>query len=139
VALAAAASLLLLERIFKGVWTGIPQDVSWTVAIAGTASTAMVAFAEEFLFRGAILSGLLRSGWRFLPANAVTALFFSLSHWPGWLYGGNVSLPALALMTGHMFVYGLAFGGFVRLQGDLRTAMFVHFVNNLIAGGLFKH
>jgi membrane protease YdiL (CAAX protease family) len=108
------------------------------VLIGGTLSTAVVAISEEFLFRGVFLSGLLARNWSYLSANAITAVFFSLSHWPGWLYGGGVSAASLAAMSVHMVFYGLLFGGFVRLEGGLKGAILVHFANNIVAGGLFR-
>jgi membrane protease YdiL (CAAX protease family) len=130
--------LPLLSRAFNGVWIGIPKDAAIAVLIAGTLSTAVVALSEEFLFRGVFLSGLLARKWSFLAANAVTAVFFSLSHWPGWLYGGGVSPGSLAIMSIHMVLYGLLFGGIVRLEGGLRGAILVHFANNIVSGTLFR-
>ncbi len=134
----AIVCLPFLQRLFNGTWTGIPKDAGAMLLIAGTLSTAVVAIAEEFLFRGVFLSGLLARNWAFVPANAVTAAFFSLSHWPGWLYGGGVSPANLAIMSIHMVLYGLLFGGIVRLQGTLWGAILVHFANNIVSGGSFR-
>ena len=41
-------------------------------------------------------------------------------------------------MSVHMLLYGLVFGGFVRLEGGLKGAILVHFANNIVAGGLFR-
>ena len=135
---AAIVCLPFFQRLFGGTWTGIPANVTAEVLIGGTLSTAVVAISEEFLFRGVFLSGLLARNWSYLSANAITAVFFSLSHWPGWLYGGGVSAASLAAMSVHMFFYGLLFGGFVRLEGGLKGAILVHFANNIVAGGLFR-
>jgi membrane protease YdiL (CAAX protease family) len=135
---AAIVCLPFFQRLFGGTWTGIPANVSAVVLIGGTLSTAVVAISEEFLFRGVFLSGLLARNWSYLSANAITAVLFSLSHWPGWLYGGGVSAPGLAIMSVHMVFYGLLFGGFVRLEGGLKGAILVHFANNIVAGGLFR-
>ena len=134
----AIVCLPFFQRLFGGTWTGIPAHVSTEVLIGGTLSTAVVALSEEFLFRGVFLSGLLGRNWSYLSANAITAIFFAFSHWPGWLYGGNVSAASLATMSVHMLLYGLVFGGFVRLEGGLKGAILVHFANNIVAGGLFR-
>jgi membrane protease YdiL (CAAX protease family) len=135
---AAIVCLPFFQRLFGGTWTGIPANVTAEVLIGGTLSTAVVAISEEFLFRGVFPSGLLAQRWSYLSANAITAVFFSLSHWPGWLYGGGISAASLAAMSVHMFFYGLLFGGFVRLEGGLKGAILVHFANNIVAGGLFR-
>lgn len=83
-------------------------------------------FFEEWLCRGAILRGLLKSerrnGRQMNPWTAITisALIFGLIHLNPWQ-----ALPAFAL--------GLLFGFVYWKTGSLRLTMLMHFTNNFAA------
>jgi len=132
------ALIFIGERLTRGVWTGVPEDSSVSVLLRGSLAMVVVAIAEEFLCRGVILSGLLMRGWNYRTASLSVSLFFTLTHWPGWLYGGTMGAGTLAELSVRIFLFGLLMAFLVRLEGGLKSAVLVHLVNNLVAGDAFK-
>jgi membrane protease YdiL (CAAX protease family) len=132
------ALIFVGERLTRGVWTGIPPHAAAPVLLRGSLAMVVVAIAEEFLCRGVILSGLLMRGWSYRIASLFVSLFFTLTHWPGWLYGGTMGPGTLAELSLRIFLFGLLMTFLVRLEGGLKSAMLVHLVNNLVAGVAFK-
>ncbi len=132
------ALIFIGERLTRGVWTGVPEDSSVSVLLRGSLAMVVVAIAEEFLCRGVILSGLLMRGWNYRTASLSVSLFFTLTHWPGWLYGGTMGAGTLAELSVRTFLFGLLMAFLVRLEGGLKSAVLVHLVNNLVAGDAFK-
>lgn len=101
------------------------------------------AFMEESIFRGVILPNLMQ---RFKVGQAITlqALLFGLAHliWPlnNWMNGRVTTGEAMA-DAGMLFISttlgGLVFGYLYYRTGNLWTAIFAHFVDNVV--GLFFH
>ncbi|MBA2077958.1 CPBP family intramembrane glutamic endopeptidase [Rhodanobacter sp. PCA2] len=110
----------------------VPQDVKQLGSGAGTglriALTLAVAtigpVAEELLFRGVLLSALLRR-MRAVRAVAVSAVLFALVHLPDlrWLW---YAVPNLALL-------GAALAWLRLRSGSLWPAVIAHACNNLLA------
>jgi membrane protease YdiL (CAAX protease family) len=132
------ALIFVGERLTRGVWTGVPEHVATMVLLRGSLAMVLVAIAEEFLCRGVILSGLLVRGWGYRGASLAVSMFFTLTHWPGWLYGGTIGWKTLAELSVRIFLFGLLMAYLVRLEGGLKSAMLVHLINNLVAGDAFK-
>lgn len=88
----------------------------------------LVCMAEEALFRGYVMGGLIRLGGRFaraaLPASS---LLFGLAH-----FSGGWEWMALAALAGAGY-------GWAYRQGGLLAAVAVHFLLNLTHFGLFSY
>ncbi len=117
----AVSSFVSQILTFLGFAPHAPQ-----VAVPETVGEALVfavrlvvipAFAEEMLFRGAVLQSLRRFGDAF--ALFASSILFALLH-------GNVTqIP-------NAFLMGLVMGYFVLRTGCLRTSICMHFLNNLL-------
>jgi membrane protease YdiL (CAAX protease family) len=101
------------------------------------------AFMEEGIFRGIVLPHLMQR-FRFWQANALQAFLFGLAHlvWPlnSWVSGQVTSGEALteaAFLLVATTVGGLVFGYLYYRTNNLWTAVFAHFIDNVI--GLFIH
>jgi membrane protease YdiL (CAAX protease family) len=131
--------IIIGYRLTFGHWTGIPPHEDWTTYAAIVPSIVLVGIAEEFVFRGVFLSGLLRNGWAPWRANLITATLFALSHWPGW-FAGPSSMGPFAHITAsiRLMVFGLVVGGLTTLEGGILIAIVVHSFNDLWVG-LFFH
>jgi membrane protease YdiL (CAAX protease family) len=128
--------IVLGEHLLRGLWSGIPSNTPVAVLCIGTSSMAAVAVAEEFVFRGVFLSGLLARGWSYWQAASISSLCFALIHWPGWLHG-TMTISMLAELSLHIFIFGFCMTALVRAEGGLKSAMIVHFFNNMISGEIF--
>jgi membrane protease YdiL (CAAX protease family) len=73
---------------------------------------ALVAFNEEFTFRGAVMGVAMRRGAPVL-AVAVSAVLFGLAHYVGLLGGGDLGLTTRQVMAATLFGVAL---GLVRLR-----------------------
>lgn len=73
-AFALAATLPMALVVLLGGWPSTPADVVLDTLVLGP-------FAEEVLFRGFLLTWLIRyAGWRPLTAILVSAIFFGMAH-----------------------------------------------------------
>lgn len=91
-------------------------------------------FVEEFVFRGAVLGGLLMR-YRFGVANVIASLLFVGAHFPGWYFTGslieNLTKPVGGALS--IFILGLIFG-FVTLKcRSVAGGMIAHAINNLFS------
>lgn len=94
-------------------------DKMLTVPALGIVAIVLAApILEEFVYRGILFSGLLKKGWSFIPAAALTSLLFAAMHL-NWAQGVNA------------FFIGMIAAGFYYLTGDLRVPILFHLMNNL--------
>lgn len=84
------------------------------------AVSVIVPVAEELVFRGAILTALLRNGKKPWVAIVLSALFFGVAHFN----------PA---QSANAFVLGLLLGWVYWRTGSLWPAIAIHITNNLLA------
>ena len=128
--LVGAAYLLLVNGL--DVALGNPLVLP-SPTLGELAQTLFDAGVEEALFRGYLLSHLLR-GRRFARANLLTAIIFLLPHSRKlidfWSMGLRVELPIIALS---IFVLGLALGATARPVRSIWIATLVHAIANLFA------
>jgi membrane protease YdiL (CAAX protease family) len=107
-----------------------PSVFDWAVATAVTVSP----LAEEAVFRGAVLPGLVpRLG--FFWANSLTALLFLGAHVPGWAVQGRL-LPMLQTAHGgalSIFLMGWILGVVVYKSSSVSAGILAHLVNNLFS------
>lgn len=104
----------------KGGEITLPTGV--TGALMSVFAVAVApALLEEFVFRGAILGGLLKYGKGF--AIFISALLFGLMH------GNLVQIP-------FAFMAGLIIGFVVVETGTFWSGVLIHFINNLMSVGL---
>lgn len=104
----------------KGGEIALPTGV--TGALMSVLAVAVApALLEEFVFRGAILGGLLKYGKAF--AIFTSALLFGLMH------GNLVQIP-------FAFLAGLIIGFVVVETGSFWSGVIIHFINNLMSVGL---
>ncbi len=102
---------------------GMSTPAGWRVALAVLATT-LGPLVEELLFRGVLLSALLRRfrvGW----SMAISALVFALAHLPGLQFAWY-ALPDLMLLA-------LALAALRLASRSLWPAVLAHGVNNLLA------
>jgi len=92
---------------------GIPATALYIIWL-----TLIPAILEELMFRGVIMQSLRRFGDGF--ALVCSSILFSLAH-HNLVQGPNA------------FLLGLVIGFFTLRTGSLKTAMLMHFVNNLLA------
>ena len=87
---------------------------------------------EEFLVRGAILSSLKRKV-TFISANLLAALLFTLLHFPGWYFNGELTTMLLNPLNGALAIFIIGFlCGLAAEKGEsLFAAIIVHLLNNL--------
>ena len=104
----------------KGGDITLPTGVSGVI-MSVLAVAAAPALLEEFVFRGAILGGLLKYGKGF--AIFTSALLFGLMH------GNLVQIP-------FAFMAGLIIGFVVVETGSFWSGVLIHFINNLMSVGL---
>ncbi|MBS1792506.1 MAG: CPBP family intramembrane metalloprotease [Acidobacteria bacterium] len=89
-------------------------------------------FVEEIAFRGAVLDGFLEV-FRFRWANLLTAVFFLLIHFPGWLFRGDFAARVFSQQALVILLLGLVFGLITRRSDSLAGAILAHGLNNLTA------
>lgn len=104
----------------KGGEITLPTGVAG-VLMSVLAVAVAPALLEEFVFRGAILGGLLKYGKGF--AIFTSALLFGLMH------GNLVQIP-------FAFMAGLIIGFVVVETGSFWSGVLIHFINNLMSIGL---
>jgi membrane protease YdiL (CAAX protease family) len=129
------------------VFGAIDQE---TGAMGGTFYTLFYLFGqfvnalmEEVIFRGLMLPHFMRR-FSFWKANTLQAFLFGLAHlvFPlsSWVNGQATSGEALAEAASLLVfttIGGLIFGYLYYRTGSLWTAVFAHFIDNII--GLFFH
>mgnify|MGYP001072849981 CR=1 FL=1 len=97
--------------------------VLWT--ITGTP------IAEEFTFRGVILSGLQKAGIRFWPANVITSVIFVLIHCLGWAFQGALTANLNPMLVGSILLLSLTAGWLRQRSNSLYSSVILHAMNNL--------
>jgi len=107
---------------------------TWDVFLFTTAVLLLGSAGEEILFRGFILT-TLRERLRFVPANLITSLLFTMIHWPYHLWAG-MPLPRLAMLSVSLFIIGYLLGYLVKLTNSLWPSVGAHIANNFLVGFL---
>jgi uncharacterized protein len=87
--------------------------------------------SEEILFRGFVLNKLSER-LKFWAANLITAVLFTLIHWPFWIWRNGFHGSLLQTSAG-ILLLALLLGYVVRLTNSLWPAVAVHIANNLLA------
>jgi len=87
---------------------------------------AIVGIQEELLFRGWFFNKLAMATTE-RKANIISAVFFMLIHYPGWIIA---SVPALSFITSSIsaFILGLVFGWSFRKSCSIWTPILLHMV-----------
>ncbi|MBV7412563.1 CPBP family intramembrane metalloprotease [Dermabacteraceae bacterium TAE3-ERU27] len=117
---------LLLEAFdLVGVAAALYADSEALFSIAIVAIlTALVGYAEETMFRGVILQGMLRNRSNPLLAALVSAILFSLLHAVNVL--GGLPVAGVAVQLGHTLLFGLAMGPIALLTRNLKPLILAH-------------
>jgi len=102
----------------------ITPDTWWALA-----SYAVVAFAEETLYRG-FLQGRLEGWLGYWPGYLITALLFTALHLPARLLGGEPLAQALAYATVQLLPMALLFGGAMLAVEHVAAPMLLHLAWN---------
>ncbi len=135
IALAWPLALIAIERGLIGrappLWPGTP-GFGLMVAVSALLITAAT---EEFAFRRVLLARIAAIGGPALAIGA-TALLFALIHWPGWILLSGLDMASLVIPTAQLLTFGLVLGLVAWLAGDIRPAIALHVLNNLVAGAL---
>ncbi|MFO1022531.1 MAG: CPBP family intramembrane glutamic endopeptidase [Planctomycetales bacterium] len=84
--------------------------------------------AEEILYRGVVYRVLRRSRSRIVSA-VISAAWFAVVHLPWW--GATKPPLEVAIQTGAIFMYGIAFAVLVEFSRSLWGALIPHVANNL--------
>lgn len=127
-----AGLLIGLEAVVRK-WLG-NEPFSLTLDWAFLNVVLIAPFVEEFVFRGAVMGGLMKR-YRFGVANAVSSLLFVGAHVPGWHFSG-VLMDRLTQPIGgalSIFVLGLIFGFVVLKSRSVAAGMIAHGINNLFS------
>ena len=87
---------------------------------------------EELAFRAAILPTLARK-FSFVWANTITALLFTLVHFPGWFFQGRLLDMIAAPLGGALsiFILGWLFGFVAYRSNSVGAPIIAHSLNNL--------
>lgn len=118
-ALIAAYYLAAMIYTYGGVMPRPEEPVLWLIIMF-----SLVAFQEELLFRGYFFNHLASC----MPepkANLLSALFFLLIHFPGWIDHGTSATAILNTSLGIYFL-GLFFGWSFRKSRSLWVPIFLH-------------
>jgi uncharacterized protein len=87
--------------------------------------------SEEILFRGFVLNQFAER-MRFWTANLLTALLFTLIHWPFWVWRNGFQGWIVQTSLG-IFLLAVLLGYAVKLTNSLWPAVALHIANNLLA------
>jgi uncharacterized protein len=87
--------------------------------------------SEEILFRGFVLNKLAE-GLKFWMANLLTAVLFTLIHWPFWIWRNGFNGWLIQTSAG-IFLLAILLGYVVKLTNSLWPAVAVHIANNFLA------
>jgi len=87
--------------------------------------------SEEILFRGFVLNKLAER-LKFWIANLLTAVLFTLIHWPFWIWHNGFHVSTIQASAG-IFLMALLLGYVVKLTNSLWPAVAVHIANNFLA------
>ena len=93
------------------------------------ASVAFSPVCEEILFRGFIL-GRLWASLGFWRANLLTALLFTLVHWPNWVWVHG--WPFALASSVSVYVVGVFLGMLVKLTDSLWPSLGAHIAYNVL-------
>ena len=128
----APGALIGAEAVVRK-WLG-DQPYSLTLNWTFVNVVLIAPFVEEFIFRGAVLGGLLTSH-RFGVANVIASLLFVGAHFPGWYFTGvlieRVSQPIGGALS--IFILGLILGFVVKKSRSVAGGMIAHAINNLFS------
>jgi membrane protease YdiL (CAAX protease family) len=91
--------------------------------------------AEELLFRGLVFQRLEKAIGR-AGGLFVSAVLFTLIHFPYWFLSGYKAGWDLAVAEGEMFAFGVAFAVLFCLTRSLWAPLVYHFGNNLVGVSL---
>ena len=95
---------------------------------------AIVAFSEEFIFRG-FLQGNLCKRFGAVQGILISSACFAVFHIPKLLLAGY-SLEAILLNCLLVMIASLVYGGFAFFFGGIYTAVFVHAAVNMVLASL---
>jgi membrane protease YdiL (CAAX protease family) len=116
---------ILARGVAGGLRARIPDDPA---TLLGTVVVAPL--AEEVFFRGVLFRRLLRP-LGVASAAIVSAAAFAALHVPWFVLSGTMGREQVAMQTGTIFVYGLAFAASMRASGTLWAPLTHHAINNL--------
>lgn len=125
--------IAIILLVLGGVWLkgghGLSEAglQSWFMSLV---SVWLSPISEEILFRGFILQKLqeLIDFWR---ANLITALLFTLAHWPNWIWVQGWS-PAIITSSVGIFALGWIFGYVMYKTNSLWPSIGLHILNNFL-------
>lgn len=109
---------------FSGTAAATPLQDTWPALGMLVFTTALVAYTEEFLFRGALWAALMRRNETMALPILQSSMLFAIAHVFG--AGTLLELP-------HRFVAGLILGYMRARSGSLWPCIHVHFFVNLSA------
>ena len=87
--------------------------------------------SEEILFRGFVLHQFA-DRLRFWAANLITAVLFTLIHWPFWVWRNGFH-PSILQNSAGILLLAILLGYVVKLTGSLWPAVALHIANNMLA------
>lgn len=116
--------LLLLGMVVSGV-------------LAGLTINAVVAFGEEALWRGYLVTALRRSFYvKYLTIGAIWGLWHAPINIQGYNYGPEFALPGAALFVVFCSAFGLLFGIVAERTGNVIYSAILHGIFNGIAAAV---
>ncbi len=89
---------------------------------------------EELVFRGFLLTKLEKQ-MDGMQAIVVSAIVFTVLHYPGWILLSHMSLIVLVMNSAQVFIFGFILGFIKRQSKSVYPGILVHVVNNFVTLG----
>ncbi len=128
---------LLYGLIIGIIWVSISiiiQKPSFDVLFSLTLLWLVtgIPIAEEFTFRGIILSMFQQKEIEFWTANIITAILFLLANMLEWAFQGVLSNNLNFLVCGNLLSLSLVLGWLKQESKSLYSSMILHSLNNFV-------
>lgn len=90
---------------------------------------------EELVFRGFLLTKLEKQ-MDGMQAIVVSAIVFTVLHYPGWIVLSHMSFIVLVMNSAQVFIFGFILGFIKRQSKSVYTGIVLHIVNNFLTFGI---
>lgn len=127
--LAIAYTILLVADAF------VTRNIVFTRNIWILFNIPFAPIIEELVFRGFLLTELEKQ-MDGMQAIVVSAIVFTLLHYPGWILLSHMSLIVLVMNSAQVFIFGFILGFIKRQSKSVYPGMVVHIVNNFVTIGI---
>lgn len=127
--IALAYTVLLVADAF------VTRHITFTTNIWILLNIPFAPIIEELVFRGFLLTKLEKQ-MDGMQAIVVSAIIFTVLHFPGWILLLHMSLIVLVMNSAQVFIFGFILGFIKRQAKSVYPGMVVHIVNNFLTFGI---